>query len=107
MIFRPDMIGLVLDGRKTQTRRRVKLSGDLPLPCFYRPGVTYGVQPGRGQPAVGRIRVLAVHHEPVTAITPAGARAEGFPTVQAFLDRWVDLHGSTDGDAWVITIEPA
>lgn len=79
----------VLAGRKTQTRRLVKGKE------WYSPvmdcvmtsqhngrmkwwvGQTYAVQPGRGQKAVGRIKLLAIRMERLQAISEADAQAEG------------------------------
>jgi hypothetical protein len=41
-------------------------------------GKTYAVQPGRGQPAVGRIRITAIRKERIGDITEEDAIAEGF-----------------------------
>lgn len=87
MIFGRSLLPLVLDGTKTQTRRRSDR---------YRPGRTYAVQPGRGKRAIGRIRVLDVRPERLMDITEDDARAEGFKTQGAmsardqFLQYWHD-----------------
>lgn len=70
MIFGPKMLPKVLDGTKTQTRRRSSR---------YRAGHDYAIQPGRGKRAVGRLRVLAVRRERICDISEDDAIAEGFP----------------------------
>ncbi len=102
MIFRAPLFDLVLEGRKTQTRRVAAYE-----PCRYVVGRDYAVQPGRGKKAVARIRVLAVRMEAVGAITPADARAEGFDTPQDFRDYWNELHGwyMAERLVWVIDFE--
>ena len=97
MIFGPDLIGKVLDGSKTVTRRRP--------PVRYKVGRTYAVQPGRGKPAVGRIRVTAVRTEWLGEITLHGCRHEGFRDRGEFADYWSKLHGTFDAEEEVAVIE--
>ncbi|MGE4177985.1 MAG: ASCH domain-containing protein [Thermoleophilia bacterium] len=100
MIFSRGLHELVLDGRKTQTRRP---GGD--TECRYRAGRTYAVQPARTARSVGRIMVTDVRREYVQDITEDDARAEGFADRAAFLDRWRDLYGwrGMALAVWVIT----
>jgi hypothetical protein len=79
----------VLDGSKTQTRRLVKegdtlLNVGLPMRVRnanrrtrWEVGKEYAVQPGRGQQAVGRIKLLAIRKEYLHDITDDDAIAEG------------------------------
>lgn len=60
---------------------------------------TYAVQPGRGQRAVGRIRVTGLRLERLQAITEADARAEGVESVQAYAALWDAIH-SKRGERW-------
>ena len=92
----------VLDGTKTQTRRLVKpgewvgyigkdvLSGT--GRTVYEVGKTYAVQPGRGQAAVGRIRITSIRQEDVRQISKADALAEGFSGPLEFLRVWCGMH---------------
>lgn len=113
MIFKPEFVAKVLAGEKTQTRRPVKWApGDLasledPLPCFYKEGSEYAIQPGRGQPSVGRLRVLEVTRVFVTSIDSADAHAEGFLTPVEFLDWWHGFYGHVRGECWRIRFELA
>ena len=45
-------------------------------------GRTYAVQPGRGKPAVARIRITNIRQERLCDITAADARAEGFSGIR-------------------------
>lgn len=47
-------------------------------------GRTYAVQPGRGKPAVGRIRITAIRQERLQDITPQDAAAEGIEKETCF-----------------------
>jgi hypothetical protein len=100
MIFSPELAELVVTGRKTETRRKVR-EGEL---CRYKVGRTYAVQPGRTKHGIGRIRVTEMCRERLGDIDVSGARREGFPTVGWFFDYWRRLHGGVDPEqeVWVI-----
>jgi hypothetical protein len=160
----------VLDGRKTETRRIVKSSDDMPcgdyVHCYHgdgfcklannpnepavmpgtsgiecaHHGVDYGcegqlktityvwdccaerlkwevgrdyaVQPGRGQKAIGRIRLLEIRQERLQDIDEAGAEAEGvalqawaadsyhqFPRTAGYAHLWDSIH-TNRGERW-------
>jgi hypothetical protein len=109
---------------KRQTRRRAKLSECLrtgqhgqdviwrvdpdgnwkPL---YWVGQVLAVQPGRGQAAIGRIRIRAVREAYPGGIDAAGLLAEGFATKDQFLDLYRQMHEGTKAldPCWVLTFE--
>lgn len=119
MIFQ-HTIDKVLSGEKTQTRRIVKLNhhalniwrtelgDDLRVGMLgdgNRIGIVqssgrdmwrvlsdYAVQPGRGKPAVARIRITNIRQEDVRGITPEDARAEGFVSSTHFMLIWTKMH---------------
>lgn len=117
MIFRQELIDKILAGEKTVTRRPVKTTAtgvgtpsmatplNLLVPCRYEVGKTYAVQPGRGQKAVGRIRVVAVDKEELRCISWHEARNEGFANVAAFLRYWRRLYGHVNPSQLVWRIE--
>jgi uncharacterized protein YhfF len=89
MLFKPELCEKILKGEKTQTRR-IKKSGERFVD--YLPGgkavfterrtkwvvgQTYAICPGRGKPAVGRIRLLDIREERVKDISEADAIVEG------------------------------
>lgn len=108
MIFGPELVAKILAGQKTQTRR-LELSKvrEEPPRCRYVVGKDYAIQPGRGAPAVGRIRVLETRLQRLFDMARSEAIAEGFADVYSFQRYWLELHGSIDldDDVWVITFE--
>ena len=128
MNFTPDMLELVLSGKKTQTRRPVKkgekyvgLPYALGSPVHsiqmvkdtkgrlkWRVNNTYAICPGRGKPAVARMMITRIRCEPANAITSFDARAEGFENCHAFFDKLRSLYGSNvdlNSPYWAITFE--
>ncbi len=86
MIFGPELIGKVLSGAKTVTRRR--------LPVRYQAGRIYAVQPGRGKKHVGHISVVSASRERLRTVMLLGeARREGFRYQRDFTNYWERLHG--------------
>lgn len=121
MIFKPEMIDKILAGQKTVTRRPVKTRPSIhdeagePLPCKYKVGRTYALQPviedgpgkGRGGKSVGRIRILSVLTIPLChQLTELEAAREGFGGFRAFRDYWEgELYGTYDPTQLVHRIE--
>ena len=108
MIFQPELAALIINSRKTQTRRPVKRD----LPSRYEVGKDYALQPGRGQKAIDRILVTAVEQQTLDQIDHQAALAEGFRSVEEFRDYWRALYKIPDGrptpwetEVWVITFE--
>ncbi len=73
----------------------------------YRVGSSYAVQPARTQPAVARIRLLAIQHKNVAEITDAEAQVEGYATRDQFFEVWRQVHGEKQfhADVWVLKFE--
>lgn len=90
MIFK-HTIDKVLSGRKTQTRRRV--CGARGPRYAASKGKTLAVQPGRGKHGVGRIKITDWRIEHLIDITLADAIAEGFNTIDEFMEAWETIHG--------------
>lgn len=93
MNFRPELAEAVVAGRKTVTRRRI------------------AVCPGRGKVRIGSAAVAAVERENFSPaeITYLEARREGFDSVLAFIETWINLHDEAKPiDVWRIELaEPA
>lgn len=88
MIFKKPLDRLVLEGRKTQTRRPVKPG----QPCQWKPGHDYAVERPSGTPTDARIEVTAVHQEFLGSIDYHAVRAEGFKTRAQFADFWMCIY---------------
>lgn len=92
MIFTPRHARAILRGAKTETRRRIR--PDEPE-CRYQPGQAHAIQPGRGEPAIGRLLIVDVYAQRLADMTPADARAEGYDgrdPVTAFIRAWIRTH---------------
>lgn len=131
IMFSPDMLELVLSGKKTQTRRRASdntvglanqpncLVGAPPDPIDYvldfvanrtkyRVGNTYAVQPGRGKKGVGRVRLTAIRLERFCDISQADAEAEGFTDPDGFFAKIRKLYGADfdlTAPCWVLEFQ--
>jgi len=101
VIFGAALLPKVLDGSKTETRRR-KHQTD--LLSTYRPGHDYAVQARRGGRAVARMLVEAVHWETLADLTQEAAAREGFESVGAFEAYWRLLYREWEPstEVWVI-----
>ena len=96
MIFRPELAKLILQSKKSQTRRRVGRGR-----CRYKPGRAYAVQAGRL--TVGHLTVTDVREEFLPEISLKDARREGFVTRDEFFEHWREHHGSVEVMVWVIS----
>lgn len=113
MIFRQEMVDKILAGEKTVTRRPVRLGYThgavqpkrIELPCRYKIGKTYAIQPGRGQKAVGRLRVVRRNREMLGTIDDTEARLEGFEDRYDFVRYWEGLYGHFKSTQLVNRIE--
>lgn len=106
MLFTPEHIQMIAEGRKTQTRRVCKQGEELRYMLWYNPHrlkgaeylhgsyqravvytasgrikwlleQEYAVQPGRGKPAVARIRITDIRREHLQDISNDDAYEEG------------------------------
>jgi hypothetical protein len=96
----------VMDGSKTETSRLLKPEDSFQTDetghvikvwrgsrILWEVGKTYAVQPGRGKAAVGRIKLLAIRHDPDRRdIGYIGAMKEGFDSPAEFIETWCRMH---------------
>lgn len=111
MLFKPYLAEAIIQGQKTQTRRRLPQPqgcatalADGTITEVYRNhrllwelGKTYAIQPGRAKKAIARFRLLAIRLQRLQAITYQDAREEGFhqaDPIQAFAKLWDQIHPS-------------
>ncbi len=101
MIFAPEMVRKILSGRKTETRRPVKVGETT---CRYKRGKDYAVQRKEGGRATVRIEILGAERQRLGDITYESARREGFKTTDDFREYWIGLYGVHDPDqeVWAI-----
>lgn len=94
--FRAELADLVMDGRKTETRRQLSDNPNSPWfreRCGHEVGSRHAVCPGRGAPSIGYIVIDDVAFVRLGDITYDGAVAEGFRDVEDFKAGWEKLNG--------------
>ena len=99
MLFKPELVRLILEGKKTQTRR--PLAGRRLIEV----GKVVAVQPGRGKRAVVHIRITGRRIERLGAIRERDAIAEGVRSREEFFALWRRLYGRVDLDEEVVVYE--
>lgn len=92
MIFKPELVRAIQQGKKTMTRRPI-MPGE--QSCRYKERHLYSVKRARTGKTVLQITVLEVRPEPLGRLTLEDARREGFRTTAAFFDYWHRLYGPT------------
>jgi hypothetical protein len=104
MNFRPELAALVMEGRKTVTRRLVSNNPRSPWfvdGCSLKVDRSYAVCPGRGKNAIGRVVVTSVELVPLDPICAEDARAEGFEDAKAFWAAFNAINKNVDPGEWV------
>jgi hypothetical protein len=96
MNFQAHLAAMVMDGRKTVTRRLVSDNPRSPWSrerCSLKVGETYAVCPGRGKHAIGRVRIVSTTLEPLGVLTDDEARREGFESEEHFCAVFSQING--------------
>lgn len=101
ILFKSYHIKPILRGRKTQTRRvwkrqRAKI------------GSIHKVKTAMlSKDYHCKIRILDVHQERLGDISADDVYAEGYPSIDEYIDAWIDINGSFDPDlvVYVVTFE--
>jgi len=123
MQFKPAMIEAIKAGRKTQTRRPMKLGdfilwngpphrvgAQVTMICDqmghirWRLGGRYSICPGRGKPRIGIIQVIRMRSDCVGQISAQDALAEGLESRDVFFAAWKNLYPKSDlqENVWVL-----
>lgn len=108
MNFQPELAAKVMAGEKTVTRRRMSENPRSPwwrLDCSLQCDRTYAVCPGRGKPAIGRVKILAVGKARLGDISDSEAVREGFAHRGKFIEAWEQINGQYDPDEIVWRVE--
>ena len=101
MLFKPEHIPMIRSGLNTLTRRTWKTPRA-------KVGSTHLLKTQMlSSENFGRIEILNVHREPLSSMTDADARAEGYDTLVEFRAVWERINGlgSWDPDTWVYVVE--
>lgn len=96
-LFKRPLLQLVLEGKKTQTRRTHRR--------MWKVGKTYGVRDRWFTKPQGRITITRKFKQHLAEISHADARKEGFPTLNAFREAWTEIYGSWDPEQMVTVYE--
>lgn len=102
LLFKPQHREPILEGRKTQTRRLWK-----------RPRVRVGAEHWAttqlfdSNAHFARVRIVALRQELLGEITTRDAKAEGYASINRFLDAFFEINGShgTRTLVWVVEFE--
>jgi len=97
ILFRPEHVGLILDKRKTETRRLWKV-------CRVRVGRIYQARTELFGKPFAYIRVDGIWQEQLGRISKESVMAEGYDSLEAFKEIWVKINGNWDPDdiVWVV-----
>ena len=108
MIFRPELAQLILDGKKTATRRRTSDNPRSPWSserCGYKLGQRFAINPGRGVARVGDVTATCVYPQPLRLMQEEDAHKEGFESLEDFKAAWKAINGTFDPREWVWVVE--
>jgi len=96
-IFKPKHLNLILQGKKTQTRRisryRLKI------------GKAYAVRSKMLEPAQARIVITRAWRQQLRDLTPEDVRKEGFNSFTEFRQAWIEIYGTWNPDQIVAAYE--
>jgi len=103
LLFKPEHVGLILSGRKTQTRRVWKKSRA-------RVGAVHKAKTALFSPDhFALIRITGLRRERLGDITLEDARREGYDTLEEFKAVWVRINKTWDPEleVYVVSFEQA
>lgn len=99
MLFQPEHIQLILEGKKTATRRdwkkpMVKIGGIYKVKTIMLSRKYYA-----------KIKVIDLYMEDLCDMDDEDAKKEGYKTLGAFIDVWRKINGTWDSNKKVYVIE--
>ncbi len=103
ILFRPEHVAPILEGRKTQTRRLGSKRWNI--------GAIHQCTTNRVKPesTFARVRILDVRQELLAGISEAAVRAEGYSDREEFFAVFCDINPGMpeelDEDVWVVEFE--
>ena len=97
MIFKKEHITLILEGKKTQTRRRHR--------HILKEGKVYDIKTDYYHRTGDKIQITAVRRQRLGDMTPNEAQAEGGYTLEEFKEVWRRISGDWDPDEVVVVYE--
>jgi len=105
LLFRPEHVAAILDGRKTQTRRLGKKRWNVGVihKCYTKPPFARG-----GAEPFASVKILAVRQEPLRSISHDDAEAEGYTGIGTYLYAFCAINWmATDANplVWVVTFK--
>jgi len=96
-IFKRKHLNLILQGKKTQTRRisryRLKI------------GKAYAIRSKMLEPAQARIVITRAWRQQLRDLTPEDVRKEGFNSFTEFRQAWIEIYGSWNPNQIVTAYE--
>jgi len=96
-IFKRKHLNLILQGKKTQTRRisryRLKI------------GKAYAIRSKMLEPAQARIVITRAWRQQLRDLTPEDVRKEGFNSFTEFRQAWIQIYGTWNPDQIVTAYE--
>jgi uncharacterized protein YhfF len=108
--FREDLAKLIVEGRKTETRRMLSDNPRSPwyrLKCGFVVGKDYAVCPGRNKSQIERIKITRTFQQRLGQVDLGAAIAEGVKTVRAYEELFQEINGFWDPElrVWVVRFE--
>jgi len=97
MMFKRNLLELVLSGLKTQTRRLHKHT--------LKKGRTYTLKKNYYKNTGEYIKITRVAHQRLGDITKDDAEKEGFNSIEEFRNAWIRINGSWDPDMEVVVYD--
>lgn len=101
ILFKPEHVEPILEGRKTQTRRLGAKRWNV--------GALHHAATRLFDPAAvfARLQIVDVRRELLWAISPADVRAEGYDSALEFAEAWSRINGPTpfDTPVWAVEFE--